>query len=568
MDTSYKASIDFDTTARIDVVTGGAAFQLLSDTDFQSRWDKLYESCPWGTVFQRREFVSQWYQVYQSEFLPIIVTSTSQGSLVGLLTMALNLSGVVPAKLECSRGNIIGAGHYEAEYQVWLAETSGSDLFVVQALQEISRQFPKCNVHFRFLPAATPMQWVKQNRLRRDVIVQELKRPLMDLKNPELAKAFRKAEFRNKLNRLKRLGELQFLHIKDADTFSNILQDATIQFDFRQGAMFNKNQFRESPLKSIFLKAMFEQDLLHVTALKVNEDVLSVIMAVVGNGWVHLGGINVHTPFHAKYYSPGFVHFLMLGQFLAEEGVAIFDLTPGGDAYKERLATRHDYVYELIIPGNAGYTIKRRLKKVFHDQLIRFGIRPMSAELTLKKGMYLLKNKVKRLKNFDSEELATIMSQSGKTNVYELSLLQISSGTPLAVRQNNLNDLLNYEQGGSWLTRWEFLEQAMRRYETGEQSYSWSEQGRLLGCVWLAAPGPGAGPLPGQIPEDAVVLQGLYYHAAGQEHLRTFLAAVVETVVAAGKRPGVLLADARTIARLKAAAGKTIVAEELSKAES
>src|SRR5687768_18143535 len=54
--------------------------------------------------------------------------------------------------------------------------------------------------------------------------------------------------------------------------------------------------------------------------------------------WLHLQGINSFAAAYARY-SPGIIHFLLLGKLLAEEGVAVFDLTPGADAYKDTLAT-------------------------------------------------------------------------------------------------------------------------------------------------------------------------------------------------------------------------------------
>ena len=93
----------------------------------------------------------------------------------------------------------------------------------------------------------------------------------------------------------------------------------------------------------------------------------------------------VHIPFHSKFYSPVFVHFLLLAQLLVKEGVKVFDLTPGGDFYKERMATRHDQVNELMVTNSFVYAIKRKLRRWIYAYLAKKGKWPMGTELALKK---------------------------------------------------------------------------------------------------------------------------------------------------------------------------------------
>jgi hypothetical protein len=82
------------------------------------------------------------------------------------------------------------------------------------------------------------------------------------------------------------------------------------------------------------------------------------------------------------------------------------------------------------------------------------------------------------------------------------------------------------------MSHWEFLQDAMRRLEVGEQSYTWSAGGRLLGCAWLSGPKTmqKAGSNNFSIPEDAALLQGFYLHPEGQDQFQDFLAAVATAV--------------------------------------
>src|SRR5690606_10591804 len=81
------------------------------------------------------------------------------------------------------------------------------------------------------------------------------------------------------------------------------------------------------------------------------------------------------------------------GQKLVEEQVQVFDLTPGGDLYKERWATNHDTVYALTLTKDSKYLVKRHLKRIVHGWIIKAGYRPMTVELLMEKYLYLFKRK-------------------------------------------------------------------------------------------------------------------------------------------------------------------------------
>jgi hypothetical protein len=93
----------------------------------------------------------------------------------------------------------------------------------------------------------------------------------------------------------------------------------------------------------------------------------------------------------------------------------------------------------------------------------------------------------------------------------------------VAVNKNSLEDLILFDEAGSRLTRWDFLKEAMGRFERGEQVYSWAENGRLLGCIWHCERKNVAYL---SIPADAVVLDGIYYHQHARNELKAFLTGV------------------------------------------
>ncbi len=112
-------------------------------------------------------------------------------------------------------------------------------------------------------------------------------------------------------------------------------------------------------IKKDLLKALFRLQLLHVSVLKVNEKIIAAVIAITEKDWLCLAGINCHSPFNARLYSPGLMHFILLAKLLKEEGITWFDLTPGYDTYKEELANRHHEVKELLISNSRSLKIKK-----------------------------------------------------------------------------------------------------------------------------------------------------------------------------------------------------------------
>lgn len=512
-------------TKQVELLVGDQVYNLLDDTSFKAAWYDLYNACTWATAFQSWEFIASWYHVFRSEFVPVLLKSENNGKLNGLLPMAIPASDLANAAPQKSSVRIIGAGEYEAEYHCWLADSETSDQFITAALTKLLQHYPKARVMFRFIPPNAPMAWHDHDAKWRNISVkQNFRRPLLEMKNPLAEKAFRiNNQYKTKLNRLKKLGTVKFERVTDNQVFESVLPELALQFDFRQGGLFNKNQFRDKPLKGEFMKELFKNRLLHVTLLKVDEEIIGSMVAVADKGWVHLQGINTHSPFYARH-SPGILHFLNLGQLLAHEGVDVFDLTPGGDTYKERLATSHDEVYGLLLTNHTGFRLKRRLKKELQDYLVRTGKRPMTVELQIKKQLYLLKNRLKKAKKAGYvKAVGQLLGSRDKTTAEVIYVKDPVNPLPISqmnIQKNSLNDMLDFEKDTE-LTRWEFLETTMRLYETGYQSYSWSEDGRLLACAWL---GNTDTALPGKTaPNDIPALVHLYCHPDATDQFGQFL---------------------------------------------
>lgn len=559
-----KIKIDSETRPgngySIELVAGEEVTALLLNPGFQESWDTLLESCTWATVFQSWQFISAWYHVYREKHLPILIKAVERGQLKGVLPMVLLNANASDPNFTGKGGRITGAGHYDAEYQTWLAEPSDGEAFIKKALSELMKQFPGHPITFRFLPPDTPLDWIKDDKKwRRCSIVQSYSRPLINLRDPEFAKLFRGGgHFRNKLNRLKRSGEVHFECIRDLESFESNLNEMAVMYDFRQSAMFNKNQFKEDPVKKDFLLELFRLNLLHITVLKVNGKMFAAVVAIAGKDYVHLAGINCHSPFKARWYSPGFLHFLLLSKQLAEERIPYFDLTPGYDSYKEELSNRHDEVKELVISSELRFRIKKQIKKWIHVRLIAAGIRPMTAELKLKKHLYLLRHwsamsVIKRL--------AKSLQKKRKQNLYLIQTNTVKSGVKISLPKDNLNDLLQFEPGkGTGVTRWEFLADAMHRFEKGQHCFTWIETERLLCCAWFSYPDTFSAEMNNKpLTDNAIVLQSLYCHSAERNRLQSFLNGVIDAAVNKERSNIYFLADDQLFCQALESAGFQIV---------
>jgi CelD/BcsL family acetyltransferase involved in cellulose biosynthesis len=494
-----------DTDYTIELVTGSAVTDLLQDAAFQKSWDQLFKSCPWATVFQTRAFIASWYNAYRGIHLPILLKAVAKGQLRGVLPVALlHANGNQGHK---KGGKIIGAGHYEAEYQGWLTVPADGNSFIQSALTELMTQFPGSTISLRFLSPGTPMNWIQNEKWRKYSIVQPYSVPLIHFKNPAEVKVGK--HFKHKLNKLKKTGEVSFERIKDRETFIRSLEEMAIMLDFRQAALFNKLPFYEDPAKKEFLIALFDQQLLHTTVFKHNDKIIAAVIAAIRNNGAYLSGLVCHSPLNARVISPGYMHFQLLTKQLAEEGIQYFDLSPGYDAYKDELATQTDEVQELIISNAKGFRIKRQFKKWLHARLLARGIRPMTAELTIKKYRYnlrhwhplpVIKKLVNKLHKQDTQQR------------YLINKPTLEQAIAAPCQKNSLADLLEINsEDKAGLTRWKFLSDAMVRLEKGQNCFTWLENNQLVCCIWVS------------YGEDSIVIENYYCRASAKEWLPAFL---------------------------------------------
>ncbi|WP_299818998.1 GNAT family N-acetyltransferase [uncultured Pontibacter sp.] len=489
-------------TKSLEILVGVQVFKALEDVRFQDEWDRLYERCRWSTVFQGRAFTSTWYKIHSERQEPVLVRAVQGGRLTGLLL----LSSIKGSAL------LVGAGNADAEYQTWLSDDD-SDEFMPNALSLVIDSFPYHRITIMYIPGNVPLNWVVTTaRWRSRCIVHTVRRPIIDLSKSNVKALFAKKEFRKKVNKLKGRGEVSFEHITDYQRFSDILDILVVQHDFRKGAKYNALEFKSDLLKKHFFLALFKQGVLHATVLKLDEEIVASVVGTRGKKWFLLVGINTHAPAYADY-STGYILFIMLAEFLVNTGFVFFDLTPGGESYKERLANMHTYAYKLVITTPLQASVLNKVINPVQNLAKASFVRNGYKLREIKMRFYRLREQFLAASAAGPKVWVTGIWGKISGGCYFLLPPSGSVGAASGLRRGSLSDLLDFGQGGGLLTRWDFLAQAERRLQAGQEPLTLSREGLLLCCVWL---------LPGG------ELEGLYCHRGREGELAGFLAAVAE----------------------------------------
>lgn len=445
-----------DDRMSIVIAKGAEADTVLADPAFRERWAALHADCPWSSVFQSPGFLIPWYRVYRPVFEPVLAwRETAGGGLTGLLPLAVARDG----------GAWQVAGAPQAEYQAWLARPEDDRAFVGDALAALRESGMAGPLTFAYLPPETPLDWARSPPWRRLCQIEPWSRPLRRI-DEDAGASLKKKSNKSRLNRLARIGPLRFERITERAALEQVIEPIEIAYDLRQAAVHGGRPFREDPLKRAFHLALLEQPgVLHVTLLWAGDRLLAAHIGAADRSVVHNGIIAFDLPDAAL--SPGKVHQMLMFRDMAEDGIGFFDLTPGGDPWKERFATEHQTVFRLTLHENAwrkrAAEAERQAKASVRRLLGRVGVDPSGLRA--------------RLSGERREEQVALYRMSAE------SLPVPQGGGPLAV--DCLADLVAYEPRAGAKSLQRFAREATGRLEAGQRAYTAQEAGRLVFCGWL-----------------------------------------------------------------------------------
>jgi CelD/BcsL family acetyltransferase involved in cellulose biosynthesis len=336
------------TPLSIQVIRGAFAEALISHDGFVGEWRALWRRCPWSTAMQSPEFVLAWYRTYRERFEPVLLLSRDgTGGLNGLLMLAVVEGDAAP----------VIAGAHQAEYQTWICEPELADAFPWQAIRRIQTEWPAAALSFRYLPPGTPLHWTKTEEAERFCHLRPHRRPLLRLGDGrEIEESLRKSGNKSRLRQMKKLGCVEFKRIEEPRRFLDLLDEIVALHDARHLVAHGSAPFVNDSLKRDFHLAMMNAPgLLHITTLRVGGVLASAHLNMPHGRELQLNLIT-HNP-RFDHFSPGKLHLLFLARLLRQEGLETIDLTPGGDAYKDRFANAGDLVYALTAYPTSGRRI-------------------------------------------------------------------------------------------------------------------------------------------------------------------------------------------------------------------
>ncbi len=487
----------------VTIVSGHEVLPMISDPEFLQQWNELYELCPWATIFQSSRFVVSWYTRYVTIHPPILVVSRYKGRLTGLLAMAGNIPEL----------GIAGAGGDDAYYHLWLSYPDFSDTFIVEAIQKIRSVYPGKDVCLKYITPNTPVNWITENdSLKAHCVVRQFNRPILDINQVDEATVLSRKQFREKNNRLKRLGAVTFEVITDSHEFELALDGLLDHYDFRKAATYDITPFRDDPAKKGFLADLVKQGLLLAVSLKVNDEVCAMITATTpSKGWVHGAGIVVHNLKFSRV-TPGYIIMKLFSVWLKRYPHVLYDITPGDHTYKNQHATSCDTLHELRITGSVktmGYRTVYYATKVAKEILSKRQIHPEEIKLGLKRIGQALRHPAYEFAALNSALRPT------KPTVWRLC----GSGRPdtssIRFKKDSIADLLLYNEREGDIPARVFMRNALTLYEQGNVLYTYSQHGSLKSVVWVSvrADHQRASLLANQelsIPADSVLLHCFY----------------------------------------------------------
>ncbi|GGG12516.1 GNAT family N-acetyltransferase [Pontibacter amylolyticus] len=523
----------------IDLLVGNDVMLLLANVNFIAEWNQLYSVCPWATIFQTYDFVASWYKHYSDRHTPIVVLSRYRGRLTGLLPLAQGVNEL----------GIAGAGGHDAYYHLWLSTPLHGEIFIQAALKTLLNRFPNQDITLKYIPQNVPMGWIeKSDYWKKNSVIRNFRRPLLNLINLDRGQVLSKRSFKERYNRLKKLGEVKFELIKDPDVLDVVMDQLADQFDIRKAATLNIMPFKDDPAKKKFLLDLIKKNVLIAAVLKLNGNIISGITATTSRaGWSHGAGINTYSPAYGRY-SPAYVILKLLSIALKDAGVTMFDITPGGHTYKEAHADEYDTLIELRLTSKYKalylknfYKIKALVKSVIEKNGLdaRQLRNTMSTKYIMKKESLLL------FLNISSLSKSAIPHAA---KVTQIVLDEHLLPTNLGVKQDCLKDILLFNPNGSDITRWEFMKKVMKHYEAGFISYTYCENNQLLCLVWLAPQHLRSREINDEVeikslPSDSAILCNIYCHSKVTEKLAPFIKKVADKILTSSPNKTIYLLE-------------------------
>jgi CelD/BcsL family acetyltransferase involved in cellulose biosynthesis/RimJ/RimL family protein N-acetyltransferase len=455
---------------------------LLDDVGFCQKWQELFDSCAWGTVFQSCIFVKTWYSFYENQFEPVLLTEyNEEGRLIGLMPLAI----------ETETGRLCAAGCYHAEYQTWLATEENGDAFIERAFETLQQTFPSKKLQLLFLAPNTPLNWLKsKSTLGRQSELRPHLRPLIDVGDGEKFDiSLKKKGNKSRIRQLKKIGELKLERLECGEEVEAVFDEIEDCMRLRLSALHNVLPAID-PNRKAFHKALMQiPGMMYASLLRVGDRIASAKFSLRNRNEMLLS-ITSMSPFLA-HQSPSKIHLLMLGKEFAKEEIPVFDLSPGS-GYKERFATHSEDAYSLEIFFNKTemqiHRSRSRAVGTIRQTLERMHLTKNRVFQILERVQHKLKRvKYHTIPRTILKNVAHTIYQKKECRIYSIDLSSVVKSAEVpTMKVDSISDLLKYNPSEGWqMTTSQFHQVCLDRFEEGNHAYTYVENGELLHYGWL-----------------------------------------------------------------------------------
>lgn len=463
------------------LLTGKEVFELIDTADFIKNWKELADTSPGFNRLQEPEFVTTWYEFYNSEYDPVFsVVFGEDHKPLALMCLAW----------QRSRRVLTHAGHDNAEYFGWLAAPELNTKFLIDTVQLVRKHFDIKTWTWRWLaPGISPAPFRNLAAINVYASVENRPSQIWNLNDPEKLSNLKKSKsIKYQIKRLQRKGELKFRVITDEEETFQLLETVKYQYDFRQEAINSVRPFADNPQKVAFNAALQKYPgTYHMSGLWLNDKLLAFHLGICDKKRVCLGTLSFD-PTESKY-SPGTLLIISLAEELTLQGFQILDLTPGTDAYKERFANEQETVFRPTISisplakltGRTKSSIFEVVRKIL--PVFKIDIRTVVTHKNYLKNLF---RSFRQLSLFQMAHLA----RKRIIDIQHLYIYRCDFDTKPGfnyqgpINLQKYSDLMSYKDQQPWLTRRDLLQEAMSKFNNGETLYSLMQNDELNWLGW------------------------------------------------------------------------------------
>lgn len=318
----------------VRLLHGAAAERRLADRRFLDAWQELAAEDGKQHWFQQPFFCTAWYAAYAHRWAPLLVVLEGDGGLRGLMPLAVGDGGVVHA------------GAHQCEYQGWLATADVDAEFGREAVARVLAAGHTERWEWKNVAPGTPVAWLQEPGSAAH-LSEPFASPLLDVHDQEFLTERMRGRLRSYRNRLSRRG-LRYERIGEFAAARELLHRLASWCDLRQVAAHGSLPFAGDQAKMPLHERLLERpEEVWLSALFLDDAPIAAHLGFMHRGELAMG-IQGYDPREGRA-SPGALMLFDIAADLASAGAHTLDLTPGGDAWKERYASRHRQVHRMVL---------------------------------------------------------------------------------------------------------------------------------------------------------------------------------------------------------------------------